>query len=255
MQGIFITGIAGSGKTTLTKNYVEWLRNRFNARACAVNLDPGVMELPYRAIFDAREIVRVNDLMVSEGLGPNGALIRATEILAERVDEVVERISSLNYDYVVIDTPGQMEVFALRWAGRVISEELRKVMSLAGVFLGDHEPGREVIDSVTAAFLSKIVELKLGIPMVPTVNKMDLWKDLKIKETWESFLRGDVERSRLLIEREFGVLSELLIELSEALKSFSSPVRVIPISATRAIGFSELFDAINEIWCACGDLT
>ncbi len=68
MQGLLITGIAGSGKTTLTKNYVRWLKRELNARVYAVNLDPRVINLPYRAIFDAREIVRVEKLMSSNNV-------------------------------------------------------------------------------------------------------------------------------------------------------------------------------------------
>jgi len=128
-------------------------------------------------------------------------------------------------------------------------------MNLAGVFLGDHEPDRELIDSITTALLSKIVELKLGIPMVPVLNKLDLWRDDSVARAWEALFQGDVEECRSLIEGRGGVLSELLIELSKALASFSSPIRVIPISASKTIGFDRLFDTLSEVWCACGDLT
>lgn len=100
MQGILITGTAGSGKTTLTKNLVNWLRREFNAEVRAVNLDPGVHDLPYQAIFDARDIVKIDELMVLGELGPNGALIRANEVLAERVDELIERVAEPDFDYI-----------------------------------------------------------------------------------------------------------------------------------------------------------
>jgi len=206
MQGILITGIAGSGKTTLTKNYANWLEKEFNAKVYSVNLDPGVLNLPYNAIFDARDVIRVEELMISEDLGPNGALIKATEILAQKVNEIVEKISSLDCDYIVIDTPGQMEVFALRWTGRVIAKELGKIMNLAGIFLGDYEPGMELIDSITAAFLSKIIELKLGVSMIPTVNKLDLWRNSSIKEIWEYLLRGHGKKCFADIRKIWGSL-------------------------------------------------
>ncbi len=255
MQGIIITGIAGSGKTTLTKSYLEWLKEELGAEVSAVNLDPGALTLPYEAVFDAREIVKVEDLMISEGLGPNGALIRATEILASKIDEMIRSVSKLKSDYVLIDTPGQMEVFALRWSGRKMIKGLKSIINLAGIFLGDHEPGRELIDSITTAFLSKIIELKLEIPMIPTLNKVDLWEDSSIKEVWEALFTGKVEERLIALMTNQGVMSELLVEMSKALTSFSSPIRVIPISARKRIGFEGLFDALNEVWCACGDLT
>ncbi len=148
-----------------------------------------------------------------------------------------------------------MEVFALRWAGRIVVGELKRIMNLAGVFLADHEPERELIDSITTAFLSKIVELKLEIPIIPVLNKLDLWKDNSIAKAWQDLFQGDIKECYSLIKGNYGVLSDLLFELSEALASFSSPIRVIPISASKAIGFDMLFDALSEIWCACGDLT
>jgi GTPase SAR1 family protein len=76
-----------------------------------VNLDPGADVLPYKPVVDAREYVAVEGLMREKGLGPNGALVESMQVLYERRDELLERISRLEADVVLVDTPGQMELF------------------------------------------------------------------------------------------------------------------------------------------------
>jgi len=106
MDAVIVLGTAGSGKTTFTQRYSSWLREKFAPmRSCEVNLDPGVIDLPYTPAYDIRDLVFVSELMRREGLGPNGALVRATEIVLENIDDVVSRICDLPCDYLVIVHP------------------------------------------------------------------------------------------------------------------------------------------------------
>ncbi len=252
MDAAIVLGTAGSGKTTFTASYSEWLRRRFMPlRSCTANLDPGVLNLPYRPDYDIRDLVSVQEIMKKEGLGPNGALVRAAEIMVDRMDEIVESLCSLNCDHLVIDTPGQMEIFAFRPLGRVLCERLSSCLNLAAVFLGDHEPGRELEDVVTSALLAKILELKLGVTVIPLLNKMDVWQGEGVEEVWERVLRGDVDG---LYTGE-GTLSDALLELVRAISSFKSPVRVVAISAKEGTNYQEVFDLLSEVWCSCGDMT
>ncbi len=252
MDAAIVLGTAGSGKTTFTASYSEWLRRRFMPlRSCTANLDPGVVSLPYRPDYDVRSLVSVQDLMRKEGLGPNGALVRAAELMVERMDEIEESICSLGCDHLVIDTPGQMEIFAFRPLGRVLCERLSSCLNLAALFLGDYEPGRELEDVVTSALLAKILELKLGVTVIPLINKVDLWRGEGIERIWEGVLRGEVDE----LTPGQGTLSDALMELVRAISSFKSPVRVVAISAREGINYQEVFDLLSEVWCSCGDMT
>ena len=79
---VFIIGTAGSGKSQLTATFGEWLKMS-KQDVVTVNLDPGVSTLPYSPEVDVRDYVDVGNLMEEYGLGPNGALIMAADLIAD----------------------------------------------------------------------------------------------------------------------------------------------------------------------------
>lgn len=250
MQAVIVVGTAGSGKTTFTANFSSWLASRIPLKVCPVNLDPGASSLPYDPSYDVRELVDVNRLMREEGLGPNGAMVRAAELMVELSEGIVSSLLSLNCEYLIIDTPGQMEIFAFRPTGRSLCERLSSGLRLLSVYLGDYDPSREVEDLLSSALLAKILELKLGVKVIPLLNKSDLWEGKDAERVWGAVMRGEALR----IEGG-STYTDALSELLRAVSSFRSPIRVIAISAKYGRGFEEVFDVMNEVWCSCGDLT
>jgi len=68
---IFVTGTAGSGKSLLTSALKRWYVSR-GEEAIAVNLDPGVVTLPYEPDVDVRLRVNLQEVMENYELGPTG---------------------------------------------------------------------------------------------------------------------------------------------------------------------------------------
>jgi GTPase SAR1 family protein len=122
---VFIIGTAGSGKSLLTASFSEWLKMS-KQNVTVVNLDPGALKLPYSPDVDVRNYVNVGDLMEKYGLGPNGALIMAADLITDEIDEISKEIEDLTSDIVLVDTSGQMELFAFRASGPYIATELTK---------------------------------------------------------------------------------------------------------------------------------
>jgi len=56
LHGIFIIGTAGSGKTLMAASLAEWLSKQGKDTAI-VNLDPGVLNVPYKPDVDVRDYV------------------------------------------------------------------------------------------------------------------------------------------------------------------------------------------------------
>src|SRR5215471_10902012 len=62
MDIIFVTGTAGAGKSMLSGALKNWYVNRGES-AIAVNLDPGVADLPYDPDVDVRDRVELRQVM------------------------------------------------------------------------------------------------------------------------------------------------------------------------------------------------
>ena len=74
MKTIFVTGTAGSGKSSLVSKLYEYY-TRNSAFAAILNLDPGVESMPYNCDVDVRDYVDYVSIMQEYNLGPNGGLV------------------------------------------------------------------------------------------------------------------------------------------------------------------------------------
>ena len=57
--------------------------------------------------------------MKSYNLGPNGAILTSLNLFAAQFDQVIGLIKSKqnNLDYIIVDTPGQIEAFSQSASG------------------------------------------------------------------------------------------------------------------------------------------
>jgi GTPase SAR1 family protein len=168
----FFIGTAGSGKSLLTAAFSEWLKVA-KQDVAVVNLDPGVLNLPYTPDVDVRNYVNITSLMEEYRLGPNGALIMAADLIAQDVEKLSEEIEDTDADLVLVDTPGQMELFAFRASGPYIAEELTKEPKTL-VYLFDSVFSLNPLNYVSNLFLSAAVYNRFLIPQTHVLSKCDL---------------------------------------------------------------------------------
>jgi len=179
---VFIIGTAGSGKSLLTASFSEWLKMS-KQNVTVVNLDPGALKLPYSPDVDVRNYVNVGDLMEKYGLGPNGALIMAADLIADEIDEISREIEDLTSDIVLVDTSGQMELFAFRASGPYIATELTKEPK-AIVYLFDTAFSLNPLNYVSNLFLSAAVYNRFLVPQVYLLSKSDLLSKDDVTKLW-----------------------------------------------------------------------
>jgi GTPase SAR1 family protein len=179
MPAAFIIGTAGSGKSLFTAAFSEWLKTS-KQDVAVVNLDPGALKLPYSPDVDVRNYVDVGDLMEKYGLGPNGALILAADLIADEIGNIAEEIEAANADLVLVDTPGQMELFAFRASGPYIVNELTREPKVV-VYLFDAVFSVNPLNYVSNMFLSAAVYNRFFQPQVHLLSKCDLLPEKEIE--------------------------------------------------------------------------
>lgn len=249
-------GPAGSGKTTLVKTYSEWLRRTLFMRVAIVNLDPGVEELPYKPLFDIREWFTLRDIMRKYRLGPNGAFLKASEMLISKLNDLFKHPpfnDITKWDMILIDTPGQMEAFIFRPVSTVFFNILTKISNPVVVFVIDASAIETLSDAVTLWFLGVLTQAKLGLTVVPVINKIDI--------------AGSNELARLIVEEpeklaemakhysEEGLLSEVVPELVSIALKTKGAYRPVMVSAKNTNTMEDLHYLVHEAFCTCGDLT
>jgi hypothetical protein len=243
-------GTAGCCKTSLTNAFGRWLEQNAEAKVRYVNLDPGCMFTPYRADFDIREIFTVEKLMREEGLGPNGAMVRASEMIEVNAEDISEKIHEADADFTLIDTPGQMEIFVFRSAGPRIAEALMSRATTIAVYIMD--PALAAVPSglTVALSLSIATQLRLGTPVISVLNKADQATPA-VDELLVNFDRLKLE----VVREKSGAMVDLALRYVDAVRELSKASRLVKVSAKTGLGLEALYDMLRESLCVCGDLT
>lgn len=138
-----------------------------------VNLDPAAEYLPYVPDIDIRDRVSARKVMRQYKLGPNASIIAAVDMVvteAERIKEEMEVIGSPIY---LIDTPGQMELFAFRQSGAYLVQKLSDVHSLV-VYVADAVYIQNIDGFATTMLLALSSRIRFKKPQILAVNKADL---------------------------------------------------------------------------------
>lgn len=245
-------GTAGSGKTTLVEKFGEWIEGNRGTRVSRVNLDPGAEFLPYAPDFDVRNTVRVEEIMRSEGLGPNGALLRAFDVIAQRAGEICDEIVSAEGEIKLIDMPGQSEVFIFHGSGSLFLEALSVKAPTIAVFLIDSSALNSAANFVALLMLAVSVQVRVGVPMVYAVSKSDV---LSEGVDPERLLRSAPAFKRLIRKTARGVSADVSYSTVGLLLKIIPRQRMLKVSAVLGRGMRELYDTIHEAFCVCGDLT
>ena len=241
---VFIIGTAGSGKSQLTAAFSDWLKMS-KQDVVTVNLDPGVSSLPYTPEVDVRDYVDVYNLMEEYGLGPNGALVMAADLIADQMERLSKEIEELQSDIVLVDTSGQMELFAFRASGPYIANELTKE-DKAIVYLFDAVFSVNPLNYVSNLFLSSAVYNRFLLPQVHLLSKCDLLPKEEVDRvvSWSS----DPNALASAIDEKLDGTKRLLSRnMMQAIYKLGMRFLLTPISAKTSEGILNFNAALERI--------
>ena len=243
MKAIFIVGTAGAGKSLLASKILDYY-SRNGAFVGMLNLDPGVENLPYTCDIDVRDYIDIVQIMKQYDLGPNGAMIMANDLIASKIDDLQNEIDNVNPDYLIIDTPGQIELFAYRASGPFLIQNLNAEEKVS-IFLHDGSLMTSPSNFISIALLATSVKLRLGLSQINVLTKTDLIED-KIKE----ILKWSTNMTSLedaLAKDSDGENYTLAINILRGLNLGGFAQGTIPISNATGEGMVNLQAALSRV--------
>ena len=243
MDAIFITGTAGSGKSLLALRLQEFQKGN-GLFSIILNLDPGAVKLPYEPDVDVRDYVSIESIMDTYDLGPNGSLLMASDIIATKLGEIQNEIDNLNPDSVIVDTAGQIELFAFRASGIYFVSNFQ-VDNRAMIFTLDGMLVSSPMNYVSILLLASSIRLRLKTSQVNVLTKRDL-----IVEKLESILKWSTSTAALesALAMEKDAESSLLAkDLLRAMATSGLTEEVIAVSSLTTSGMVNLNASLARI--------
>ncbi|KAK5996737.1 GPN-loop GTPase 1 [Cladobotryum mycophilum] len=259
--------IVCSGKTTFMQRINAHLHSKQNP-PYVINLDPAVLTVPFESNIDIRDSVNYEEVMKQYNLGPNGGILTSLNLFATKVDQIVnllekraqpdpEKPDRKPINHILVDTPGQIEVFVWSASGTILLESLASSFPTIIAYIIDTPR-----TSSTSTFMSNMlyacsILYKTKLPMILVFNKTDV-KDASFAKEWmtdfEAFqeaLRRDESSDVFGGQEGFGhggsgYMGSLLNSMSLMLEEFYSHLSMVAVSSRVGTGIDEFFEAVEE---------
>lgn len=248
---LFVVGPAGSGKSTFTGAFQEWMRNN-EYEAITVNIDPGAEFLPYVPDVDVRNYIQLQEIMEEYELGPNGAQILASDLIVNQIDEIRGEIDDFDADYIIVDTPGQLELFAFRTSSEFLIEHISQKRGYIA-FLMDPMVAISPSGYVSLLTLSASVFFRFYTPFINVINKIDLLNDSDISKLklWSS----DPETLYDDLRNEKPDMNSIyLLEILKSLQSIGISGKSAFCSSKELKGMEEIYSNVQMVYSGGEDL-
>ncbi len=246
----YFIGTAGSGKSTLTGEMKNYIMNRNpEVSAITLNLDPGVKTLSYNPDIDIRDYILLEEVMEKYELGPNGAMILASDLMVNFLDDLKDEIDEYNSDWVLVDTAGQLELFAFRETGPLIASTLGfGSIQRAVTFLFDSNFVLRPNGFISTLLLAASVQFRFhNISQINLLSKVDLLDEDQIDMivNWSQDFQALEDSTN---EREKGLIRELSMLISDVFIQLGSTSELIPCSVREEHGLDMLFGYLQRVF-------
>ncbi len=263
-----ITRSAGSGKTT----FMQRINSHLHAQKeppYVINLDPAVHNVPFDSNIDIRDSVNYKEVMKSYNLGPNGGILTSLNLFATKIDQILGLLEKRTTSdpakpdanpikNILVDTPGQIEVFVWSASGSILLDSLASTFPTVIAYVIDTPRTASTSTFMSNMLYACSILYKTKLPMILVFNKTDV-KDAEFAKEWmtdfeafqaalreeeESGSFGGVEGSGM--GGGSGYMSSLLNSMSLVLEEFYNHLSVVGVSSMTGAGVNEFLEAVGE---------
>ncbi|KAM4058785.1 conserved hypothetical ATP binding protein [Hirsutella rhossiliensis] len=264
---IVCVGMAGSGKTTFMQRINAHLHSQ-QKPPYVMNLDPAVLSVPFDSNIDIRDSVNYEEVMKQYNLGPNGGILTSLNLFATKVDQIVNLLEKRAkpdadnperkpIDTVLVDTPGQIEVFVWSASGTILLESLASSFPTVIAYIIDTPRTTSTSTFMSNMLYACSILYKTKLPMILVFNKTDV-KDASFAKDWMT----DFEAFQDALQRDessdalggvegcghggSGYMGSLLNSMSLMLEEFYSHLSMVGVSSRLGTGVDDFFAAVED---------
>ena len=239
---LIVLGMAGSGKTTFVQKLEEEIADK-DKESYIINLDPAVMDTLYEPNLDIRDTIKYKEVMTSNNLGPNGAILTSLNLFSTNIDKVISILEpKKDLDFVVIDTPGQLEVFSWSASGKLITDSFSIIFPSILIYIIDIPRCNNPNTFSSNMLYALSIMYKMKLPLLIAFNKVDVTKDNKVIEWMQDF-----QSLQDALRKKDDYISTFSSSLSLLLAEFYKTIKYVSVSSKTGEGFDELISKCEEI--------
>ncbi|KAF8059924.1 XPA-binding protein 1 [Lyophyllum atratum] len=250
---IITIGMAGAGKSTFVQRINSYLHSLDPpSPPYILNLDPAVTHVPFEANIDIRDTVNYAEVMKQYNLGPNGGILTALNLFTTKFDQVLGLVEKRaeEVDYVILDTPGQIEIFTWSASGAIITDAVASSIPTVVAYVIDTPR-----TTAPATFMSNMlyacsILYKTKLPFILVFNKTDVQPHefaLDWMQDFELFQAALASHSGTSdSEGEPTYMNSLMNSMSLVLDEFYKHLKAVGVSSVTGAGIKEFFDAVEE---------
>lgn len=239
---VLVIGMAGSGKTTFMQRISSYLGEK-GKRSYLVNLDPAVTNVPFESNVDIRDTVNYKKVMEEYQLGPNGGIVTALNLFTTRFDQLMDLMEkrSKELDYILIDTPGQIEIFSWSASGSIITEALASSYPTVVLYIIDTPRSASPATFMSNMLYACSILYRTQLPFVMVFNKTDVVSS-EMALTWMK----DFDAFQAALEQDTSYMTSLIHSMCLVLEEFYNNLRSVGVSSLTGEGMTPLFERVSE---------
>ncbi|KAA0202147.1 hypothetical protein HAZT_HAZT009804 [Hyalella azteca] len=247
--GQVVIGPPGSGKTTYCQAMATLL-TELGRKVALINLDPANDTVPYESSVSVTELVQMEEVMASQALGPNAALLYCMEALASNTDWLLDKLKSLAGHYLIFDFPGQAELYTHHTMVRDLLRTLDSAnIKLCSVHLVDAHYANEAGKYLSALLVTLTSMLQLESPAVNLLSKVDLVDKYEALQMPLEFYTEVLDLNYLLDQLHDSPFTKRYRKLNKAMAELVTDyalVSFIPVSAQNRSTLINVMKAVDK---------
>ncbi|KAH7098969.1 XPA-binding protein 1 [Auriculariales sp. MPI-PUGE-AT-0066] len=249
---IITIGMAGSGKTTFVQRINAHL-HAAGSQPYIINLDPAVTHMPFEANIDIRDTVDYHEVMKQYRLGPNGGIMTSLNLFTTKFDQVLSLVEkrSEELEHVILDTPGQIEIFTWSASGAIITDAVASTFPTVIAYIVDTPRCAAPATFMSNMLYACSILYKTRLPLLVVFNKTDAHPGgHAFAEAWmrdfEAFQEALAESTHRDVDGEPTYMNSLMNSMSLVLDEFYGHLKALGVSSLTGDGIDGFFKAIQE---------